>query len=148
MQTLDRLIKLAGAASSAVGAVGNAVQRVETLRFPLHPGTAFYLHAERAVVSIARGADPSVRVEARWQPPFAWRVVFEQDDAGIYVVALRSRAAHLVKSIAGGLLTMRLDVLTHHAAPIILRLDSVRLTVDEVSGMLELTPDGLRAGRL
>jgi hypothetical protein len=145
MQTLDRLIKLAGAASSAVGAVGNAVQRAETLRFPLHPGTAFYLHAERAVVSIARGADPFVRVEARWQPPFAWRVVFEQDDAGIYVVALRNRAAHLMKGIAGGLLTMRLDVLAHHDTPVILRLDSARLTVDQISGMLELTPDGLRA---
>lgn len=147
MQTLDRLIKLAGAASSAVGAVGNAVQRAETLRFPLHPGTAFYLHAERAVVSVARSADPFVRVEARWQPPFAWRVVFEQDDAGIYVVALRNRAAHLMKGIAGSLLTMRLDVLAHHDTPVILRLESARLTVDDVSGMFELTPDGLRTGR-
>jgi hypothetical protein len=144
MQTLDRLIKLAGAASSAVSAVGNAVQRAETLRFPLQAGAAFYLHAERAIVSVSRGDDPYVRVEARWQPPFAWRIVFEHDDAGIYVVALRRRAAHLVKGVAGGLLTMRLDVLAHHDTPIILRLDSARLTVDQVNGTLELTPNELR----
>jgi hypothetical protein len=144
MQTLDRLIKLAGAASSAVSAIGNAVQRAETLRFPLPPGAAFYLHAERATVSVSRGDDPYVRVEARWQPPFAWHIVCEHDDDGVYVVALRRRAARLVRGAAGGLLTMRLDVLAHHDTPIILRLDSARLTVDQVSGMLELTPQGLR----
>lgn len=159
MQTLDRLSKLVGAASTAASAVGDAVRRAETLRFPMPEGSAFYLHAEHADLTVTRYLAPApiigedaastrlVTLEARWQPPFAWRVVSERDEAGVYVVALRRRALRMVGMPSGGLLTMRLMLSAPRGVPVILRLEHVRLTVDEVSGVIEMPADGTLISR-
>jgi hypothetical protein len=149
MQTLDRLSKLVGAATSAASTLQTAVRHDETARFTVRAGVALYLHAERAAIVVTRAAAPStaadglsVLVSARWQPPFAWRLVTEQDDAGVYVVAMRHRVAKWFSGVASGLTTMHLTVSAPPAVPILLRLEGARLTLDDVSGVIELPPNG------
>ncbi|MDZ4765433.1 MAG: hypothetical protein SGI73_12850 [Chloroflexota bacterium] len=148
MQTLDRLSKLVGVASSAASAVTDAVRRGEQLRFTVSAGAALYLHAEHADVSVTRTAATSanapltITIDARWQPPFAWRLVTEQDDAGIYIVAMRHRVAKWMGSVTGGLTTMRLDVSAPLGVAILLRLEGARVTLDNMSGVIELPPNG------
>lgn len=147
MQSLDRLSKVVGVASSAASAVNEAVRKSEQRRFTVQAGVAVYLHVERAEVSVTRtpivsGDSMTVSIDARWHPPFAWRLVTDQDSAGVYIVAIRHRVVKWMSTVAGGLTTMRLEVSAPQGVAIMLRLENAKVTLDDLTGVIELPPDG------
>jgi hypothetical protein len=155
MQTLDRLTRLMGSASQAAntlgGTLGGLLRKTETRHFIVGMDAAFYLHTEYAEVDVQRvevTASSSARlviVDARWQPPMAWRVVSEQDDAGVYFVAVRHKMTSWVSGISSALgawASLRLSVTAPPGVPLILRLHHTRLVLDDISGVIELPPDG------
>jgi len=131
MQYAGRLAQLAAAAAT----VGEIALKAQSHRFGAPGPLTLYAHIEAADVTVERRALPYLEVAAQLQAPFAWRIAFDQDEAGVYVVALR-RA--LVGELGGGSfrLIVRPDTYLH------LRLDGCKLTLTDVHAMVELPPGG------
>jgi hypothetical protein len=87
----------------------------------------------RRCVSPAAGA--SAEVQATLGAPFAWRVASDQDEAGIYFVAHR-------RPLVGALAVASFHISVPPETYLILKLDNVRMTLDDVNGTVELPPGG------
>lgn len=129
MQNLTKLTQLMSAAAS----VSEIALKSQSHRFGVAGPVMLYAHLEGADVSIERRALPYLEVAVQLQAPFVWRVAFDQDDAGVYVVAHRRS---LAGSLGGGSfkLVVRPDTWLH------LRLDGCKLTLHDLVTTLELPP--------
>ena len=132
LQRLNRLWQLV----SAVSTVKEIVQESKTYRFAVSGTITFYLRAENAEVKITRWQRPEVECTVRLQASFGWRVATDQDEAGVYLVAKR-------RAVVGGLSRATFDVFVPHDTYLLLKLDEGRVTLDHVSGTLELPPHDL-----
>ncbi len=129
MQHLNTLTQLVNAAST----VAEIARSSQTYVFNVGSGATCYVHVADAEVRIARHNAPQIEIAAQLQAPFGWRVAAEQDEAGVYLVALRRP---LVGAMAGAsfLVTVPPD------AYLALRLEHARLSLEDVNGLLELPP--------
>lgn len=129
MQHLNTLTQLVNAASSVV----DLARSSHTYVFNVAGNPTCYVHVSGGEVCIARTTAPQIEIAANIQAPFAWRVVAEQDDAGVYLVALRRP----VFGAMGGA-SFRISVPEH--IHLVLRLERSRLSLEDVNGLIELPP--------
>jgi hypothetical protein len=127
VQHLNTLTELA----NAVSTVAEIARHTQTYRFAVNGAITLYMDADSAEVRVLRRPDPSVEVTASLQAPFAWRIVTDQDEAGVYVVARRRL---LVGAVAAGsfLVSVPPD------AYLVLKLKDCRLSLEAISGTIEL----------
>lgn len=128
---LDRLAQLASAANT----VAEFTRSTLVHRFPVGQGFHLYLHTGGSEVRFSRHDGREIIITAHLQPPFAWRIASEQDDAGVYYVALR-------KALVGAVATGRFEVAAPHDVHTILKLEGVRLTLESVTDTLDLPGQG------
>ena len=131
MQHVGKLTQLAAAAAT----VSEIALKAQTHRFGAPGPLTLYAHIEAADVTVERRPLPYLEIAVQLQAPFVWRVAFDQDEAGVYVVALR-RA--LVGDLGGGSfrLIVRPDTYLQ------LRLDGCKLTLLDLHTTVELPPGG------
>ena len=129
MQHLNTLSQVVSAASSVM----ELARSSQTYSFFVGAAVTCYVHVAGGEVRIARHTLPQVEIAAQVQVPLGWRVAAEQDAAGVYFVALRRS---LLSSVANAsfLVTVPLD------AHLVLKLENARLSLENVNGVLELSP--------
>ncbi len=128
MERLNTVLRTASA-------LADIARQTQTFRFPATTGQAFYLHADAGDVRVQRHAAPEIVITVTLQVPLGWRVAADQDEAGIYFVALRRK---LAVSVANA--TFFVSVPSGVRA--LLRLDGANLTLENLHLTLELPPDG------
>lgn len=129
MQHLNTLSQVAHAATT----LAELTRKSTTYRFNTSIDTTFYLDASQAEVRVLRHSEPSVEVAAMLQAPFAWRVVTDQDEAGVYVVAV---PRPVVGNLAGALFS----VVVPYQAHLVLKLHRCRLCFEAVNSTLQIPP--------
>lgn len=129
MQQLNRLWQLANAAS----AVRDLTQQTRTMHFAALEPLTFFLRTEYAAVEVARWDRPLIEVTLRVQGSFAWRVLTDHDDAGVYVAASR-------RPLVGSLGSATFQVHLPHDAYVVLDLNRCRIQVNNLSGQVTLPP--------
>jgi len=129
MQQLNRLWQVVNAAST----VRDIAQQSKTYHFAAGDPITFYLRTESADVRILRWQRPLIEMTITMQGAFGWRVLTEQDDAGIYVAAKRRP---LVGELAGGTFEVYLPYDTY----VILKLNRCNLTINNIHGEIRLPP--------
>lgn len=129
MQRLNTLWQMANAASS----VRDFTQESRVYTFQVDPLVTFYLQADNTEVHVKRWERPMIEVKTTLQAPFGWRVVTDQDDVGVYVVARR-------RAVVGGLSSARFTVVVPRAAYLILKLAEGALKLDNINGTLRIPP--------
>lgn len=126
-QMIDRLSQLA----SAAGAVAEVTRSTTVSRFTPAPGAHLYLHVARAELIFSRHDSDEIVITAIVQPPLSWQIAAEQDETGVYYVALR-------KPVIGAIGSGRFEALVPRATPVILKLDEVRFIQEGISTTLDL----------
>ncbi len=129
MQRLNSLTQVMSAASTVADIARKSVQYHFTVADPM----TLYVHIAGGALHLQRTESNIIEISATLQAPFAWRIAAEQDDAGVYFVALR-RA--VIGGIASAAFTLRVPQNIH----VILRLEQVDFTLSSISGMLEIPP--------
>lgn len=129
MQHLGTLWKIANAASE----VAELARSSETFRFNVRDDVTLYLHLAGAEVRVRRWDAPRIEVTAQLQAPFGWRIKTDQDDVGVYMVALR-------RAVVGGLAGAVFTVSAPRGAHLLVRLENGRLLLDDVTGTFQLPP--------
>lgn len=129
MQHLATLVRIANTASDVIA----VARKAETYRFEVRERVTLYIDTANADVRIVRHSIPRIELDSAVQAPFAWRIVAEQDEAGVYFVARR-------KPIVGTLASGRFTAFVPETAHVVLKLASCRLSFDDVTGMLEVPP--------
>ncbi len=127
MRQLNQMWQLVNAA----GAVREIAQQNKTYHFGAPQPTTFYLRTESAVVQVIRWARPVVEVSTRLQAAFGWRILTEQDDAGIYIAAKR-------RIIVGTLSTALFEVRVPYSAYVVLKLTDCDLNLTNVNDEIHL----------
>ncbi len=136
MQHLNTFWRLVNAAST----VSELARQSQTYRFGVMGPISLYLHAENAVVQVSRWRQPMVEVSAQLQAAFGWRIVTDQDEAGVYFVAKR-------RVVVGGLSRAVLRVNVPWDTYLILKLRSGHVLFEDVDGTLNIAPPD-SAGRM
>lgn len=126
MEKLNSVLKTATA-------LADIARRTQTYRFPAPTALMFYMHADAGDVRIKRHDSREIVVTAMLQAPFGWRVAAEQDEAGVYFVALRRKLAASVADAA-------FFVTVPDDAHTILRLDGANLTLENLHVTLSIPP--------
>ncbi len=130
MQRLNTLWQIASTAAQ----IADLARSAQTYRFNVDNSTTFYIHAASAEVSVTRWAEPAIEVDAVLQAPFGWRIESDQDEAGVYFVAHR-------RAVVGGLAGATFKVRVPQTTYLVLKLDNARLSLEGVSGSIELPPN-------
>ncbi len=129
MQHLNTLAQVASAAST----LAELTRKSTHYRFNTGGDTTFYLDVSHAEVRVLRHGEPIIEVDAMLQAPFAWRMVSDQDDAGVYVVARR-------RPVVGGLAGALFSVVVPYQAHLVLKLEHCRLCLEAVTGTFQVSP--------
>jgi hypothetical protein len=129
MQHLNTLSQVVSAASTVM----EWARSSQTYNFMVKSGASCYVHIGGGEVRIARENIGQIEIAAQLQAPFGWRVAHEQDEAGVYFVALR-------RAIVGGLANANFLIRIPQDAYLTLKLEHTRLALEDVSGIFELPP--------
>ncbi len=129
MQRLNSLTQVVSAASSVADIARKAVQ----YRFMVTPAMTLYVHIAGGSADIQRIDGNIVEISATLQAPFAWRIAAEQDDAGVYFVALR-------RAVMGGIASASFMLYVPQDIHVILRFEEADFTLSNISGTIELPP--------
>lgn len=129
MENLDKLWQAVSIASD----LRDLTRHKQTYYFQTVGPITFYLRAENAEVQIMRWALPKVEVSVFLQAAFGWRLVTDQDEAGVYVVAKRRR-------VVGELSSAMFAVIVPDDAFLMLALEDGRVVIEHVSGTLHVPP--------
>ena len=129
MQHLNTLSQLVSAASS----VAEFARSTQNYSFLVRSGSTCYVHVAGGEIRIARQPASLVEITAKLQAPFGWRIAAQQDEAGVYFVALR-------RAIVGTLADASFLVTVPQDAHLTLKLDHTRLSIENVEGTFELSP--------
>jgi hypothetical protein len=129
MQHLGKMWQLVNAA----GAVRDLTRHTKTYFFAVPQPITFYLQTEGAVIQLNRWARPMVEVTVKLQGSFGWRVLTDQDEVGVYVVAKR-------RAIVGSLSSALFEVFLPHTAHVILQTRDCDLQINHLNGELQLPP--------
>lgn len=129
MDNLRQLWQLANTAS----VLAEVARKAHTYSFITTTPITFYMQAEAVQVRIRRWDQPRVEVGVQLRVPMAWRVVTEQDDAGVYCVARR-------RPVVGGWAGAKFTVSVPTDTYLMLKLTECDLAIDGYSGTMELPP--------
>jgi hypothetical protein len=129
MQRLNTLWQILNAAST----VRDIAQHTKTYHFAIIGPATFYLDAEYAEARITRWHRPMIEATVKLQGAFGWRIMAEQDDAGVYIAAKRRP---LVGTLSGALFEVRVPGDTY----LVLNLDYGKLILENVDGTLHIPP--------
>jgi hypothetical protein len=127
MEHLDTLWKVINAA----GTVRDLAQERRTYEFIVTPPVSFYLHTEHASVTIKRWHKARIDVRAMYQASLGWRVLTDQDEVGVYLVAKR-------RVPAGKIIRAEFNVLLPQSTHLILKLEQSALLLDNVTHTLDI----------
>lgn len=130
MEKLDVLWKLVNAASM----VRDLALESKQYHFKVQPPITFYLHADYADVLVSRHNQAEVIVSAQLQAGFGWRVKTDQDEAGVYVVAVP-------RADIGSVIRAKFEVTVPHDTHLILKLKQGQFSLNDVEGTLEVSSD-------
>lgn len=117
--------------TSALSTVHDIAYETKRYTFTLTEPATFYLDAEQSEVNLRRWDKPIIQVDVRLQAGFGWRVLAEQDEAGVYVIAKRRP---IVGTVSSGLFSVALPV----DVDIVLKLNQGTVQLNDVSGMIEI----------
>lgn len=131
MQNTERLKQLASAAAT----LKDIAQHTNTYNFhlPTPDPMTYYMRAENAIVQVARWSRPAVEVTALLNGAFGWRIATDQDDAGVYLVALR-------RMLIGRVSTAKFDVVVPQDTFVVLNLTNCDLRLTNVNNTVEIDP--------
>jgi hypothetical protein len=131
VQRLNQLWNLVNAAST----VRDIATHTKTYHFavPDPNRLTFYLQTESAAVQIIRWARPLIELTTHLQGAFGWRVLTEQDTAGVYVAAGR-------RTLVGGLSSAAFEVRVPAETYCILKLDGCDLSINNINGEVRVPP--------
>jgi hypothetical protein len=129
MKQLETLWQVVNAAST----VRHLTVSAQTYRFPVTKPLTFYLQSEQVAVRVLRWTQPLIEVTIRLQAAFGWRVVTDQDDAGVYVVAKR-------RAVVGSLASGSFDISVPQDTYLVLKLTNGSLHLDNLNGTLNIPP--------
>ncbi len=129
MQKLNRLWQIANAAS----AVRDLAQHLKTYHFAVRPPGMVYVQADYAEVTVIRWNRPTVEITTLLQAPFGWRLVTDQDEAGVYLVARR-------KTVIGRLSSAKFVIRLPDVLYLTLKLSECSINLKQVTGSFELAP--------
>lgn len=129
MQHLNMLWQLVNAAST----VSELARQSQTYHFGVMEPITLYLRAENAVIQVSRWRQPMVEVSAQLQAAFGWRIVTDQDEAGVYFVAKR-------RAVVGGLSRAVFRVNIPRDTYLILKLRNGHVLLEDVDGALNIAP--------
>lgn len=129
MQHLGKLWQLVNAA----GAVRDLTRHTKTYFFATPQPITFYLQTEGAVIRLNRWARPLVEASVKLQGSFGWRVLTDQDDAGVYMAAKR-------RVIVGSLSSALFEIYLPYTAHVILQTQDCDLHINNLNGELQLPP--------
>jgi hypothetical protein len=129
MQHLNTLYQLVNAAST----VTELARQSQTFHFGVTMPITFYLQAENAVVQVSRWRQPMIEVSAQLQAAFGWRLVTDQDEAGVYMVAKR-------RAVVGGLSRAVFRVHVPHDTYLVLKVNKGHVLLEDVDGTLTIPP--------
>ncbi len=130
MQHLNTLSQIVNAAST----VAEFARSAQTYTYTVGSSATCYLHLKGGEVRINRSPQSLVEITSQLQAPFGWRISTEQDDAGVYFVALR-------RPVVGAMSSAVFSVTVPQDAYLVLKLDQTRLSLDNVTGVVELPPE-------
>jgi len=129
VQHLTTLWKIANAASE----VAEIARSSETFRFNVREDVTLYLHMAGAEVRVRRWDEPRIEIVAQLQALFGWRIKTDQDEFGVYMVALR-------RAVVGGLSGAIFSVAAPRRAHLYVKLEHGRLLIDDLTGTIQLPP--------
>ena len=129
MQHLDTLWKVINAA----GTVRDLAQERKTYQFTVEPPTTFYLHTEHAFVHVKRWYLPKIEIRTVLDVKFGWRVMTDQDDAGVYVVAKR-------RTVVGSMARGEFKIFVPRDTHLILKVEHGAIMLDDVNATLQIPP--------
>lgn len=129
MQRLNSLWQVLDAAS----AVTDIARRTQTYSFNVVPPITLYLQAENCEVRLMRWTEGRVEVTAQMQVHFGWRLVTDQDDSGVYVVAKR-------RPVVGNLASAVFTVVVPESTYLVFKLTSGQIKFEHVNGTIEISP--------
>jgi hypothetical protein len=131
MQHLNTLTQVVSAANSAA----DVLTKSETFRFRHTNGLTLYLHTTHAEIRLITAPINEIIVHSSLQLPLLWKIASEQDDAGVYIVALR-------RVSVGEIGTASFSVTTPPQTHLILRVQACSLTFTDINGIARAAPNG------
>lgn len=129
MQHLNTLWQVVNAASD----LRDMTRKRQTYHFSTIGPVTFYMQAANAEVQIMRWNLPKIEVGVLLQASFGWRVVTDQDEAGVYVVAKR-------RKLIGGIANAAFQIIAPADAFLVLKLEQSRLVMEQVNGVFNIPP--------
>lgn len=129
MQNINRLWQIVNAAST----VRDLTQQSRTYHYAVTEPLTFYLRLEDATLQVVRWSRPLIELTIKMQGAFGWRMLADQDDAGVYVAAKR-------RSVVGGMSTAMFEVRLPFDTYVMLQLDRCTLNLNNISGEVRLPP--------
>ncbi len=114
-------------------AASTVAQDTKTHAFMVQSPTTLYMQAENAHVQIKRWARPKIEITSKLQVGFGWRVLTDQDEAGVYMVARR-------RGVIGGLSSARFEIHIPKETYLILKLSGCILTLNDVNSTVKIPP--------
>lgn len=120
-------------AVEAISTVTELARQSQTYTFNVEGTITFYLQTENAEVRFLRWEQPKVEVTAQLQAAFGWRIVTDQDAAGVYMVARR-------KPVVGSVSSARFTIVVPLDAYLLLKLADCRLVLEHLDGTLDIPP--------
>lgn len=129
MQVLNTFRQVIDTAS----ALKDITDQNKTYVFNVEKPGVFYLQMEQAQITIKRWNEPTISFSMKLQMSMGWRMATEQDEQGVYVVALRRK---VVGSLSRAIVEVNIPIETH----LILKLQQCALNFGEVDGIIEVPP--------
>lgn len=129
MQRLNTLWRITEAAST----VRDIAQHTKTYHFAVNNPITFYLRAENAAVTIIRWDRPAIEVTVTFQGVFGWRIMTEQDEAGVYIATGR-------RPVVGGLSSAKFVIRVPNTTYLVLKLLDSDLILQGVDETVRLEP--------
>lgn len=129
MQHIDSIWKAINVATQ----VRDLAHESKTYQFQVSSPGTLYLHSEQAIVQVSRWQQPRIEIEMRLRAGFSWRVQAEQDEAGVYLVAVR-------RTLLGAVGQANFVVLAPYETHLVLRLDHGSVLLNNINGTLEIPP--------
>ncbi|MBZ0294743.1 MAG: hypothetical protein K8L99_19430 [Anaerolineae bacterium] len=129
MQHLNTLWQVVNAASD----LRDMTRKRQTYHYSTIGPITFYLQAEHVEVQVMRWNLPKVEIGVMLQASFGWRMITDQDEAGVYVVAKR-------RKLVGGMANAAFQIVVPADAFLVLKLEQSRLVMEQVNGVLNIPP--------
>lgn len=102
-----------------------------TYQWEVDPPATFYFDAEFADVRLTRSDSRQIFATVKLRAAFGWKLVTEQDDAGVYFVARR-------RAVIGNVGHARFFITLPTDVHVSLRLQHCNVSIEDFSGELEL----------